>query len=76
MMRRLFIFAMPAIFAGLLIAQQTRVQVRLSSEEIDEVTFDPARATKEQIQRWVLLSREGPYNEATISSCFTGGSAV
>ncbi len=69
MTRRLLILAIPVVFAGCLFAQQTRVQVRLSSEEIDEVTFDSARATKEQIQHWMLVSKDGPYNEATLSSC-------
>jgi hypothetical protein len=58
-----------APFITLLSAQQVRIQVRLSSEEIDEVTFDRSRATEEQIRRWVLLAQDGPYGEATLSSC-------
>jgi len=68
-MRRLLALAIPAVLGGLLFAQEARVQVRLSSEEIDDVIFDPARANKEQIQQWVLLSKDGPYDEATLSSC-------
>jgi hypothetical protein len=50
-------------------AEEKRVQVRLSSEEIDEVTFNSGRASEEQIRRWILLSKDGPYHEALASSC-------
>ena len=62
-------FTVQVASACLLFAQQQHIQVRLSPEELDEVTFNPARASTEQIQRWVLLSKEGPYNEADLSSC-------
>jgi hypothetical protein len=67
--RLLLVLAASATFTGFASAQRVHVQVRLSSEEIDEVTFDASRATEEQIRRWTLLSQDGPYHEADLSSC-------
>jgi hypothetical protein len=63
------VLAVSPTLVGIAFAQQGRIQVRLSPEEIDEVTFDPTRVTQEQLRRWILLSKDGPYNEATLSSC-------
>jgi hypothetical protein len=67
--RLLIVSAVSVLFNGFVFAQRVSIQVRLSSEEIEEVTFEPGLATEVQIRRWILLSQDGPYHEADLSSC-------
>jgi len=45
-------------------AQETTIQIQLSSEEIDEVSFDATRVSAADVGRWIQLSEEGPYAQA------------
>jgi hypothetical protein len=49
------------------VGQETTIRIPLSSEEIDEVTFDASRESAADVGRWILLSEYGPYSEADYS---------
>jgi hypothetical protein len=48
------------------VGQETTIRIPLSSEEIDEVTFDATRVSGTDVQRWILLSEYGPNSEADV----------
>jgi hypothetical protein len=48
------------------VGQETTIRIPLSSEEIDEVTFDATRVSGTDVRRWILLSEYGPYSEADV----------
>ena len=47
-------------------AQEITISVPLSTEEVDEVTFNPTRVSAADVSRWIKLSEEGPYDQADI----------
>jgi hypothetical protein len=55
-------------------AQETTIRIQLSSEEIDDVTFDATRVSSVELSRWMQLSEGGRYTEADFGAglCFSG----
>ena len=61
------IFAVCSVLLVVAAAQETTTRIQLSSEEIDEITFDATRVSGTDVRRWILLSEYGPYSEADYS---------
>ncbi|MGA7381091.1 MAG: hypothetical protein WBX03_09580 [Terriglobales bacterium] len=53
-------------------AIETTIRVPLSSEEVDEVTFDPARTPREDVVRWLQLAEHGPYDQVPAGDVCAG----
>src|ERR1700674_5771025 len=66
--------AMCSVLLVVAVAQETTIRIQLSSEEIDDVTFDASRVSSVELSRWIQLSEGGRYTEADfgIGLCFSG----
>jgi len=61
------ICAVCSVLLVVAVAQETTIRIQLSSEEIDEITFDATRVSGTDVRRWILLSEYGPYSAADYS---------
>jgi hypothetical protein len=66
--------AMCSVLLVVAVAQETTIRIQLSSEEIDDVTFDATRVSSVELSRWIQLSEGGRYTEADFGTglCFSG----
>src|SRR5258708_36662650 len=67
------LIAISVVLLGIEPTQETTISVPLSSEQLDEVTFDASRVSGTDVSRWIQLSAEGPFSQADIGTrlCFS-----
>src|SRR5258708_26601418 len=57
------LIAISVVLLGIEPTQETTISVPLSSEQLDEVTFDASRVSGTDVSRWIQLSAEGPFSQ-------------
>src|SRR5260370_20875593 len=67
------LIAISVVLLGIEPTQETTISVPLSSEQLDEVTFDASRVSGTDVSRWIQFSAEGPFSQADIGTrlCFS-----